>query len=138
MGTLTSPSHHGFLQVMHDCHITRRPFLSGSCRQRGIEAHRWEVSLFLFKTRMHVTTYFTYLTRSNRSSSANEGTILVRRTGQGYAKWGLICDDGWHARAGQVICRQLGYKKVEKVTRYNTFNSANSCKCVCPCVCPSH
>lgn len=60
-------------------------------------------------------------------SSNNEGTILVRRGGED-SRWGLICDDGWHARAGQVICRQLGFKRVKRVTRYNAFNTDPDCE----------
>ena len=35
--------------------------------------------------------------------------------------WGLICDDGWDPRGGDVVCRQLGYKGALKITKVATF-----------------
>ncbi|XP_076046099.1 lysyl oxidase-like 2 isoform X1 [Oratosquilla oratoria] len=44
-----------------------------------------------------------------------EGNVEIFREG----KWGNICDDEWDNRDGKVVCKQLGYQDVEKVT-YNS------------------
>eukprot|EP00118_Oscarella_pearsei_P011365 m.75935 g.75935 ORF g.75935 m.75935 type:complete len:578 (+) comp35963_c0_seq11:708-2441(+) len=36
-------------------------------------------------------------------------------------RWGSVCDDRWSAKNGLVVCRQLGYRDVLRVTKKNFF-----------------
>lgn len=40
-------------------------------------------------------------------------------------KWGTICDDSWHLRDGDVICKQLGYERAERVVYRATFGEGS-------------
>lgn len=40
------------------------------------------------------------------------------------AKWGNVCDDEWDHREGHVLCRQLGFQSVQKVTHSGYFGVA--------------
>nr|XP_044998375.1 macrophage scavenger receptor types I and II isoform X2 [Jaculus jaculus] len=46
-----------------------------------------------------------------------EGRVEIFHGGQ----WGTICDDHWEIRAGQVICRSLGYPGVQTVHKMAYF-----------------
>ena len=35
--------------------------------------------------------------------------------------WGTICDDSWHLRDGDVVCKQMGYERAERVVYRATF-----------------
>lgn len=39
--------------------------------------------------------------------------------------WGAICDDEWDIRDGQVVCRQLGFKQLHKITHNSYFGQAS-------------
>ncbi|XP_067928127.1 lysyl oxidase homolog 3B-like [Watersipora subatra] len=52
----------------------------------------------------------------------HEGNVNVKRG----THWGLVCDDGWNARAGNVICRQLGFPGLQRVTKFNYFNASRN------------
>ena len=53
---------------------------------------------------------------------SNEGNILVKRG----SDWGVVCDDEWDIKDGDVVCRQLGYSKASKVTTYNKYHTSIS------------
>jgi hypothetical protein len=40
-------------------------------------------------------------------------------------QWGTICDDRWDIRAGQVVCRSLGYQEVLAVHKRAHFGQGN-------------
>nr|P30204.3 RecName: Full=Macrophage scavenger receptor types I and II; AltName: Full=Macrophage acetylated LDL receptor I and II; AltName: Full=Scavenger receptor type A; Short=SR-A; AltName: CD_antigen=CD204 [Mus musculus] len=50
-------------------------------------------------------------------SGAHEGRVEIFHQGQ----WGTICDDRWDIRAGQVVCRSLGYQEVLAVHKRAHF-----------------
>ncbi|KAM4836738.1 macrophage scavenger receptor types I and II isoform 2-T2 [Thomomys bottae] len=47
----------------------------------------------------------------------HEGRVEILHNGQ----WGTICDDHWEIRAGQVICRSLGYQGIQSVHKTAHF-----------------
>ncbi|XP_062069399.1 macrophage scavenger receptor types I and II isoform X3 [Lepus europaeus] len=47
----------------------------------------------------------------------HEGRVEILHNGQ----WGTICDDHWELRAGQVVCRSLGYRGVNSVHKKAYF-----------------
>ncbi|XP_018798905.1 PREDICTED: lysyl oxidase homolog 2B [Bactrocera latifrons] len=49
-----------------------------------------------------------------------EGNIEVLHNN----KWGAICDDEWDALEGRVVCRQLGYPGLKRVTHDGYFGLA--------------
>ncbi|XP_051025487.1 macrophage scavenger receptor types I and II [Acomys russatus] len=50
-------------------------------------------------------------------SGPHEGRVEVFRQG----RWGTVCDDHWDIRAGEVVCRSLGYKDVLAVHKRAHF-----------------
>nr|XP_034376205.1 macrophage scavenger receptor types I and II isoform X2 [Arvicanthis niloticus] len=50
-------------------------------------------------------------------SGPHEGRVEIFHQGQ----WGTICDDRWDIRAGQVVCRSLGYQDVLAVHKRAHF-----------------
>lgn len=52
-------------------------------------------------------------------SGYNEGNVYVKHG----SKWGLVCDDGWNARAATVVCRQLGFKRLRRLTKFDHFKT---------------
>ncbi|XP_050429469.1 lysyl oxidase homolog 2 [Adelges cooleyi] len=46
-----------------------------------------------------------------------EGNVEILHMG----KWGAVCDDEWDVRDGQVVCRQLGFDRLLKVTHNSHF-----------------
>ncbi|GAB1293109.1 Macrophage scavenger receptor types I and II [Apodemus speciosus] len=50
-------------------------------------------------------------------SGPHEGRVEIFHEGQ----WGTICDDRWDIRAGQVVCRSLGYQDVLAVHKRAHF-----------------
>ena len=50
-------------------------------------------------------------------SGDHKGRVEVRFKG----KWGTVCDDGWNMKAGNVVCRMLGYNKALAVPHSARF-----------------
>ena len=40
--------------------------------------------------------------------------------------WGTVCDDGWSAVDGNIVCRQLGYSNAGKDTIHSRVLKINS------------
>ncbi|XP_075842666.1 macrophage scavenger receptor types I and II isoform X1 [Microtus pennsylvanicus] len=51
----------------------------------------------------------------------HEGRVEVFHQG----RWGTICDDRWDIRAGQVVCRSLGYQGVQAVHKRAHFGQGS-------------
>lgn len=52
---------------------------------------------------------------------ANEGRVEVYYNGE----WGTVCDDGWSMQSGDVVCKQLGYDRAERVTYSAGYGRGN-------------
>ncbi|XP_017096513.2 LOW QUALITY PROTEIN: lysyl oxidase homolog 3A [Drosophila bipectinata] len=49
-----------------------------------------------------------------------EGNIEVLHNG----KWGAVCDDEWDSAEGHIVCRQLGFPGMRRLTRSGYFGPA--------------
>ncbi|XP_014681507.1 PREDICTED: deleted in malignant brain tumors 1 protein-like [Priapulus caudatus] len=49
-------------------------------------------------------------------TTRNFGRVQVNH----HSRWGWVCDDGWNEAAGRVVCRQLGYSGLERVSTGNS------------------
>lgn len=80
--------------------------------------------------------YFVALTAVPVVRAAQEGDVrlsigsrITTHEGQGnvevfhMGKWGAICDDEWDEAEGLVVCRALGFDKVDVVTYDGEFGS---------------
>ncbi|XP_050536045.1 neurotrypsin-like isoform X2 [Daktulosphaira vitifoliae] len=61
------------------------------------------------------------IVRLVNSNNENEGNIEILHSGL----WGTICDDEWDILDGQVVCRQLGFKQIRKITHNSFFGQAS-------------
>ncbi|XP_063232254.1 lysyl oxidase homolog 3 [Bacillus rossius redtenbacheri] len=50
----------------------------------------------------------------------HEGNVEILHMG----KWGSVCDDEWDLREAAVVCRQLGFRKPERVAHSSMFGPA--------------
>lgn len=49
-----------------------------------------------------------------------EGNVEILHNG----KWGAICDDEWDKNEAEVVCRQLGFPGLVKLTHSGMFGAA--------------
>lgn len=50
-------------------------------------------------------------------SGPHEGRVEVYHD----RRWGTVCDDGWDKKDGDVVCRMLGFRGAEEVSRTARF-----------------
>ncbi|KAF5923525.1 hypothetical protein HPG69_006696, partial [Diceros bicornis minor] len=50
-------------------------------------------------------------------SGPHEGRVEVYHD----HRWGTVCDDGWDKKDGDVVCRMLGFRSAEEVSRTARF-----------------
>lgn len=76
---------------------------------------------------MHIISFATYVTATLKNvrlvdgTGPHEGRVEIFHQG----RWGTICDDRWDIRAGQVVCRSLGYQGVQAVHKRAHFGQGN-------------
>uniref|UniRef100_A0A146LUF5 Lysyl oxidase 2 n=1 Tax=Lygus hesperus TaxID=30085 RepID=A0A146LUF5_LYGHE len=81
----------------------------------GLDASKKaEIVMKRLKTRRRSTTI-----RLRGGRSPHEGNVEIFHKGV----WGSVCDDEWDSNDGAVVCRQLGYPAVLRVTHNSQFGN---------------